>query len=204
MRLWNGPAAEFLIQPRHEPCKFCAFKSRQASERVLQSVSGFFGIAAWTSGVGKVEMSAGLPDETFVLGERADDGARPEALLLYASDGGTGPTRQVRDLGGWAEAPPIGPELRTQCAWPATRHQPFGWSWTAWCHVSGQGTRCGLGELKILPAAREIPDLTCGDVTNIIPRISRDWRQTAAVGGVRLHTRSRRDQAKAQLRGGMD
>lgn len=113
VRLWDGSAAEFLIQPRYEPCKLCAFKNRQASERVLQSVSGVFRIAAWTSRVGKVEMSAGLPDETFVLGERADDCAGPETLLLYASDGGTGPARQCRDLGSWAVAPPIDPEPRT-------------------------------------------------------------------------------------------
>ena len=42
---------------------------------------------------------------------------------------------------------------------------------------------------------------TCGDVSDIIACISRDWRQTAALGGVRLHTASRHDQAEAQVRG---
>ncbi|GAA0356923.1 hypothetical protein GCM10009530_02640 [Microbispora corallina] len=54
----------------------------------------------------------------------------------------------------------------------------------------------GLGSLRgpsafsgedLIPQRHRNQTATCGNAANIIPRISRDWRQTAALGDLQLH-----------------
>jgi hypothetical protein len=55
--------------------------------------------------------------------------------------------------------------------------------------------------LGIISQGKKIRALICGNVADFIPRIFRDWRQTAALGGLRLRTRQEPYNEKDQLRG---
>jgi hypothetical protein len=83
-------------------------------------------------------------------------------------------------------------------------------AFTACCNVSAQtanttSSRFGLARsgFRTIPGPAFVFPVTCGNVPNFIPRISRDQRPTVTSGGARLHTSdrptARQDPASAQV-----